>query len=325
MPTRREFLARGVACAASVALSSSVPDGAAAAGSAASPAPADELIIDTHQHLWDLSKFDLAWLKTADNVYQQSYRTQEYLAATKGLNVKAVYMEVDVDPAQRAAEAEYVVALCRDPKNPTVAAVIGGRPDDAGFADYVKRFDATGKIRGVRQVLHSQPPGHCLTDAFVRGVRFLGERNLCFDLCMRPQELPDAATLAERCPATRLVLDHCGNPDPAAARLSSPKSAWRRDIAALAKRPNVICKISGIVARAPEKWSPDHLAPIVTHCLDAFGPDRVVFGSDWPVCLTRATLRQWVDTLTQIIAPRPAQDRRKLWAENARRLYRLEI
>src|ERR1044072_4053300 len=117
MSTRRDLLARGVACVGSVALSSSVLDAAAAAGAAA-----DELIIDTHQHLWDLSKFDLAWLKDAAKVYQQSYRTQEYLAATKGLNIKAVYMEVDVDRARRAEEAEYVVGLCRDPNSLTVAA-----------------------------------------------------------------------------------------------------------------------------------------------------------------------------------------------------------
>src|SRR4029453_6695099 len=126
MSTRREFLGRGVAFVGSVALSSSVLNGALPAAAAAE---ADDLIIDTHQHLWDLSKFDLAWLKTAAKVYQQSYRTEEYLAATKGLKVRAVYMEVDVDPARRADEAEYVVALCRDPNSPTVAAVIGGRPD----------------------------------------------------------------------------------------------------------------------------------------------------------------------------------------------------
>src|SRR5690349_21211121 len=116
MSTRREFLAQSVACATSVALSSSVLNEAAAVPAPPAPTTApDDLIIDTHQHLWDLSKFNLPWLKSADKVYQQSYRTQEYLAATRGLNVKAVYMEVDADPAQRAAEAEAVVALCRDP------------------------------------------------------------------------------------------------------------------------------------------------------------------------------------------------------------------
>jgi predicted TIM-barrel fold metal-dependent hydrolase len=92
---------------------------------------------------------------------------------------------------------------------------------------------------------------------------------------------------------------------------------------ALARRPNLICKISGIVARAPEKWGPEHLAPIVNHCLDAFGPDRVVFGGDWPVCLVRCPLMQWVDALEQITASRPAVDRRKLWSENARKYYAL--
>jgi L-fuconolactonase len=121
------------------------------------------------------------------------------------------------------------------------------------------------------------------------------------------------------------MLRACGPGGPGRAP-AHDAAAWRRDIAALAKRPNVVCKISGIVARAPEHWRTDQLAPIVDHCLDAFGPTASSSAATGPLCLTRATLRQWVDTtLTQIIAPRPAADRRKLWAENARRVYRLEI
>jgi L-fuconolactonase len=181
-------------------------------------------------------------------------------------------------------------------------------------------------------VLHGDlPAGHCLSDAFVKGVQFLGQQNLSFDLCMRPKELGDGVKLAERCPDTRLILDHCGNADPVAfgpgvggrAPEHDP-DAWRRDLQALAKRPNVICKISGIVARAPEAWKPDHLAPIVNHCLDTFGPDRVVFGSDWPVCLVRASPVQWIEALKQIVAARPVAEQRNLWAENAKRVYRLE-
>ena len=89
----------------------------------------------------------------------------------------------------------------------------------------------------------------------------------------------------------------------------------------LANCPNVVCKISGIVARAPTDWTADHLAPIVNHCLDTFGPDRVMFGSDWPVCRLRASYRQWVDALWQIVATRSESDRRKLFHDNAVKFY----
>jgi len=290
------------------------------------------LIIDTHQHMWDLSKFKLPWLENAPPIYRQSYRTEEYLQATKGLNVKAVYMEVDVDAKQRQAEAEYVIDLCRSKKNPTIAAVIGGRPDSPDFENYIKPLKESGVIKGVRQVLHGDlPAGSCLKEDFVKGVRFLGQQNLSFDLCMRPKELSDGQKLAELCPDTKFVLDHCGNGDPKAFMKDLPNStepahdpnAWKRDMESLAKRPNVICKISGIVASAPEKWTPDHLAPIVNFCLDTFGPDKVVFGGDWPVCLKRANLADWIAALKQITSTRPAAEQTKLWSGNAIKHYTL--
>jgi L-fuconolactonase len=295
---------------------------------------AEPPIIDTHQHLWDLSKFKLPWLDNAPEIYRHSYRPQEYAQAIKGLNIRAVYMEVDVDPNQRPAEADYIIDICRAKNTATRAAVIGGRPDAPGFEEYLKRFQSSGVVRGVRQVLHGSatPAGHCLTDDFVKGIRLLGKLNLSFDLCMRPGELADGLKVSQLAPDTRFVLDHCGNADPRAFLTdlngqapAHDADAWRRDMDALGKRPNVICKISGVVARAPEKWSAADIAPVINHCLDAFGPDRVVFGGDWPVCLVRTPLATWIDTLKQIIAARPQADQEKLWFVNAKKFYALEV
>lgn len=322
-PTRRSFLRR----AGLVALAPGVLP-------VAPPSLADEAppILDTHQHLWDLSRQRLPWLESAPEVLRRSYTTEDFREATRGLGeVRAIYMEVDVDPAQHVAEAESVLALCRDEDNPTVAAVIGGRPADPGFGDYLARFRDDPHFKGVRQVLHgpATPPSNCLRPEFVRGVRLLGEIGRRFDLCLRPAELSDGAKLVDRCPDTRFVLDHCGNADPSAFRedadadRSHDPDAWRRDIDALARREHVVCKISGIVARAPEGWRPDDLALIVNHCLDAFGPDRVMFGGDWPVCLLGAPYRRWVEALKAIVANRPEDERRRLFHDNARRFYDL--
>jgi len=297
--------------------------------------PARLPIIDTHQHLWDLTRFKLPWLQDAPEILRRNYRTAEYLQATRGLNLQsAIYMEVDVDPKQHRAEAEYVVGLGQNKDNPTRAAVIGGRPAAADFPDYIKRILKHGRfIKGIRQVLHSPTTkaGFCLQPDFVRGIRHLGEHRLAFDLCMRPTELGDGIRLSELCPDTRFILDHCGNADPSAFRRKPAGNVkpthqadpWRRDLERFAKRPNVICKISGIVARAAKGWTAADLAPIVNHCLDVFGPDRVIFGGDWPVCLLGASFAQWVDALRQIVASRPVADQRKLWAENASRFYDL--
>lgn len=328
--SRRTFLRHSAALGAGLA--------AGGATSAWSTAGDKETlpIVDTHQHLWDLERLRLPWLEGASKILRQNYRPAEYRLAIRGTGIaRAVYMEVDVDPKQHMAEADYVASLCRDKDGrPTVAAVVGGRPDSKDFPAYVKGLlKLRPHVKGVRQVLHAAAakPGMCLADDFVRGIRLLGEQGLSFDLCMRPGELADGIRLTERCPDTRFILDHCGNADPKVFRKKRPEKekpshdaeAWRRDLERFAKRPNVMCKISGIVARAPEGWTADDLAPIVNHCLDVFGANRVMFGGDWPVCLERATLRQWLEALRSIIARRPLADRTKLWSENATKFYGL--
>ena len=293
-------------------------------------------IVDTHQHLWDLTKFRLAWLDGTPAL-KKSFVTEDFRAATRGLNVvKAVYMEVDVDPSQQVAEAEHVIALSRSSAHPTVAAVISGRPASEQFKAYITRFKDTPEIKGVRQVLQGSatPQGYCLGVTFMRSVQLLGELGKSFDLCMRPAELSDGVMLADACPDTRFIVDHCGNADPTAflpARRRPADSdpwheahSWRRDMASLAQRKNVVCKISGIVARAVKgSWGPADLAPIINHCLDVFGPDRVMFGGDWPVCTLVASYREWVEALEEVIADRTEAEQRKLLADNAVRFYGL--
>jgi len=311
-PTRREVL--GGLAAAALAGCAGLPD-------AGGPIP----IIDTHQHLWDLERFRPPWLKNAGEVLRRNYETRDYREATRGLNiVTAVYMEIDVAPKDQGDEADHAIARCRSGGHPTVAAVISGRPAEEGFRPHLLRFKGSPWIKGVRQILNppSAPRELCLQPAFVGGMRLLGELGLSFEFCMRPGELGDAAGLAARCPETRFILDHCGNPDLQAG--PREREAWRRGIGELSRRPNVACKISGIVAGVPkEGWGPELLAPVIDHCLDSFGPDRVVFGSDWPVCLLGATLAEWVGALQAVIHRRPDLERRKLLHDNAVRLYRL--
>jgi len=293
-------------------------------------ADADVLaIIDTHQHLWDLTKFKLPWHKTQPTL-AKSFVMEDYLRATGELEkasppakvVKSVYMEVDVSPEQQQAEADWVVKICKKGGTPMVAAVISGRPNADGFAKYVKPFKDSAYIKGIRQVLHGPdtPAGYCLEDKFVKGIRLLGELGLSFDLCMRAGELTDAAKLIDACPDTRFILDHCGNADVK----SKDRSQWKKDIGEVAKRKNVVGKVSGIVASAPPgKWTADDLAPIINHTLEVFGPERVMFGGDWPVCTLAASYRQWVEALRSVVRDRKAAEQKKLFHDNAARFYRI--
>jgi len=279
-------------------------------------------IIDTHQHLWDLGRLRLPWLKEGTPL-ARNHLMVDYLKEVEGLGVvKSVYMEVDVDPTQHRAEANHILDLCRRKVGPLAGAVIGGRPSSEEFGKELDRYRDEPLVKGVRQVLHGggTPAGYCLTPEFVRGIRWLGDRGLSFDLCMRPGELDDAIKLVDQCPKTAFILDHCGN----ASVRSKDLGSWRDAISRLAERPNVVGKVSGIVASAaPDPWTPEDLAPVVNHVLAAFGPDRVVFGGDWPVCTRAASLRQWVEALRTIVRDRPQGDQHKLFHDNAIKVYRL--
>ena len=202
--------------------------------------------------------------------------------------------------------------------------MISGRPGEDTFRPHILRVKGNPWIKGVRQILNpaSAPRGLCLTPAFVKSMRLLGELGLSFDFCMRPGELSDGAKLAAQCPGTQFILDHCGNPKLNGS--TREMEAWKRGIADFARRANVACKISGIVAGVPkEGWEPALLAPFIDHCLNSFGPDRVVFGSDWPVCLLGASYSAWVGALKEVIGHRPEAERRKFFHDNALRIYRL--
>ena len=336
---RRQFLAGAAQAALAAGAAGAIGPAAGQAAEENVPGRPEPIpLVDTHQHLWDLTKLRLAWLK-GDNPINRSFVMKDYLEATRGLGVvKAVYMEVDVDPADQVAEAEYVLDICRRGDAPTCAAVIGGRPAEAGFRQYITRYKDSPYIKGVRHI----PPVSegrkpiFLEDPFVAGVRLLGELGMSFDLCVPPPFLMEGAKLIDRCPKTRFILDHCGNADVkqflAAARGEGAGRAaaqhyvavWRRSIAAIAQRKNVVCKISGIIASVPkEGWAREDLAPIINHCLESFGPDRVMFASDWPVCTLGAPLRRWVEVLREVVRTRPLAEQRKLLGENALKFYGL--
>jgi predicted TIM-barrel fold metal-dependent hydrolase len=327
---RRTFLTASAAAA--------VVPAALAFAEEAKPAEAELPIVDTHQHLWDLAKLRLSWLKGAGPL-NRSYVMKDYLEAVQGLGVvQSVYMEVDVDADQKEAEAEYIVDICRRKDSPTRAAVIGGLIADEGFGKYIARYRNNPFVKGVRQIVPVPASGQSpyLEKPFVAGIRLLGEMGMSFDLCASPKELLNAAKLVDLCPQTRFILDHCGNADvnwyqaaagsgESAAAAKHEIDAWRKGIAVLSERKSVVCKISGIIARVQKGWKPDDLAPIIDHCLDSFGPDRVMFASDWPVCTQGAALREWVAALRHVVRKRPQGDRRKLWADNAIRFYGLTL
>ncbi len=176
-------------------------------------------------------------------------------------------------------------------------------------------------IKGVRHNLQDEAePDFCLRPDFVAGVRLLAEFKLSFDLCIKHRQLPYVIELVRRCPDTAFILDHLGKPGIKQQLLDS----WQADLRNLAELPNVACKISGMVTEADhEGWQPADLEPFINVVLGAFGEERVMFGSDWPVALLASSYLRWFETLGALTTRLPVSARRKLWAENARRFYRM--
>lgn len=204
------------------------------------------------------------------------------------------------------------------------AAVISGRPNSPEFKAYISKYADNKYIKGVRQVLHgdSTPAGYCLQPQFVKSVQLLGELGKSFDLCLRAGEILDGVKLVDQCPKTRFIVDHCGNMD-VQSKDETLRAKWMQGMREMAQRPNVVCKISGIIVTAPKQWTPDDLAPNMNFTMDTFGKDRIMFAGDWPVCTLRAAYRQWLEALQTIVKNWSSADKRKLFHDNAVQFYGL--
>jgi predicted TIM-barrel fold metal-dependent hydrolase len=277
-------------------------------------------IVDAHQHLWDLDLFHYAWLKDLP-VLKQSFRMNDYCDATKGLAIeKSVHLEADVDEPFMVEETKYMLQLADRSDNPLEGVVACGRPESKEFKNHLERILGHPKLKGIRRILHTQPDDLGQSETFIENVNSLAGYGLSFDLCVLARQLPLAIRLVSRCPEVTFLLDHCGVPQ-VREKILDP---WRANIHAIAKFPNVFCKISGLVAYAdPHRWTAEDLRPYVDHAIECFGWDRVVFGSDWPVCTLSASYRQWVEALVSLTRGAGEVNQKKLFQENAIRIYRL--
>lgn len=271
-------------------------------------------IIDTHLHLIYPDRFTYPWI-TSSHPLNGSWRLDSYWAEARPLGIEAaLHMEVDVDEADIEGETRFVLGL-----EGVAGAIAACRPESLDFPRQLETLAAIPGIRGLRRILHEVPNSISQTPHFAAHLRRLPALGLTFDLCVRPDQLPIAQSLAERCPDVTFILDHCGAQD---IDIDRP-GPWSDHIRALSRLDNVNAKISGIMAYAGPSWSVEKLRPYVEHVIDCFGWDRVVWGSDHPVVTLGGSLTDWVSVTREIIGSCSQDEQQKLLHANARRIYRL--
>ncbi len=279
------------------------------------------MIVDTHLHIIDLDALSYPWLADVEPLNRPSpYETYAREAKRCGIT-RTLHMEVDVAPDQIDAETDYVKAKASQEGSLLCGCIAACRPEnEQGFAEAVERAKADPFIKGFRRILHVMPDDTSESPTFHANIARLSGSDLTFDLCALPRQVPQIAALVDGAPDVRFILDHCGVPDIKDGDFDS----WAAGISDLAKRPNVTAKISGIMAYADAAtWDLETLRPWAEHVIGAFGWDRVVWGSDYPVCTLGGALSQWVATTHAILEGCSADEKTALLSGNATRIWNL--
>ena len=279
-------------------------------------------VIDGHVHFWDPARLHYAWLGSVPPL-NRAFLPADFAAASPPVTVEGiVFVEAGRDPAQNLDEARWIaeLAACEPRLRGMVAHVALERGAEAVRND-LAALAAIPLVKGVRRLLQDESDdAFCLRPAFVEGVQSLAPFGFTFDLCIYHRQLPAVIDLVRRCPKVTLVLDHLGKPDVRERR----RDPWREHIRTLAALPNLWCKLSGLATEADHRgWQPSDLRPYLEHVIDSFGFDRVVFGGDWPVATLATTYPRWIEVVDAVVAGASEPDRRKVFRDNARRLYRL--
>jgi L-fuconolactonase len=273
-------------------------------------------VIDAHVHLWDLAVRDQPWIPAGSPI-RRSFALPDLRAVVGETPVGRVVLVQVLNDAGETADL-LAAAAAAD----LVTGVVGWADlADPALTDGLAALRAAGPLVGIRhQALAEADPAAWLSSPAVRrGLAGLERAGLPFDLVLRPEHLGAAAAVARSHPSLRFVLDHLGKP-PIAAGLLEP---WATALRELAAEPNVSCKLSGVHTVAAPDWAPADLAPFLDTALTAFGPGRLLFGSDWPVSAQAATYRQVLDATLDACRDLAAAERAAVLGENARQVYGL--
>lgn len=272
------------------------------------------VMIDSHQHFWRYNAAEYAWIKPGMEPLMRDYMPADLQPLLPAAGVEGT---VAVQARPSWTETAWLLALAA--RTPFIKAVVGwADPRDPQLADRLERIAPTSKLAGLRYELQDLHEDVMVEPAFVEGLDVLHNYNLVFDLLIRPRHLPNAYRICRRYKQQRFVVDHIAKP----LIKQGVLEPWAGDMRKLASLPNVYCKVSGMVTEADwQTWQPADLEPYLDVVLEAFGPGRLMLGSDWPVCTLAAPYVRVLGVALDYIERCSRAEQKLIMAENARQVY----
>jgi len=276
-------------------------------------------IVDSHVHFWDDNKARIDWvsdLPILNKAFHPANLFEE--AGDEILIEKLVFVQADVRPEDSLKEVQWVTQLAVE--NPQIQGIVAYAPLENPQAakqtlDALRDYPL---VKGVRRLLQSEEAGFAKQASFIQGVELLSDYSYSFDICIYHHQLPDVLYLVQQCPQINFVLDHIGKPG-IKQGLIEP---WKAHITELSQYRNVWCKLSGIVTEANRQdWRLDDLEPYISHIIDAFGADRLMYGGDWPVLRLASSYGHWLQTLQSLVSDLDQKDQHQIFYDNAVMFY----
>jgi len=273
--------------------------------------------IDSHHHFWKYNAAEYPWIGDNMAALRRDFLPDDLRQEIAHADLDGV---VTVQARQSVAETEWLLSLAE--KNAFVKGVVGWVPlADSGVADVIEKFAANPRLKAVRHVVQGEPDDRFILGAdFNRGVSALKNFGIVYDILIVERQLPPSIEFVDRHPKQVFVLDHIAKP-----RIKDNViEPWKKNIRELARRENVYCKVSGMVTEADFKtWTEAQLRPYFDVVLEAFGPKRLMFGTDWPVCLAATGYTRWVEIVHRFAAGLSEEERAWLFGKTAVQAYRL--
>jgi len=273
-------------------------------------------IIDTHQHFWKYNSTDFGWVTDDMRVLRKDYLPDELEVLLKNNHINSC-IAVQADQSER--ETDFLLALAAS--NSFIAGVVGWidlrNPSIDERLQHYKQFP---KLKGFRHILQSEEPDFMLKDDFLKGINLLHKYNFTYDVLIYPKHLAAAFELVKQFPQQSFVIDHMAKPDVNNKEIKE----WEQGIRAISTCANVSCKLSGLVTEANwQTWKKQDLAPYINIIVQAFGIERILFGSDWPVCLLASSYDRWLSVVKDFFSEYPIEDQEKIFSKNAMNFYHL--